>query len=227
MKIWFKALLVMALLIGTAVSPAFAASSTGKLTVKLSTDSNKKVFNLGDTIELEAASTKKSDQFTAGFTVNGDADVIEATHEISGKKVISTGSFTPDKVGTYKIHYEISAVDAKGKTWLGKVDKEIKVEGAKISLSASPLTATMKQGDQLYLLVKYPVTQIDTDQKTELSSNYPELLDELPLADEERDGFYQKLFVFTPKKSGSYKLTFTVNNETSQGETTVSISVKK
>lgn len=227
MKVWVKVFLVLAMMFSAIVVPASAAETTKKLSVKLTFSPAKKTYDLGEKIRIEASSSKKSDQFTAKLFINDVDESGSLTHETVKKNLVSSSSFTPAKAGTYKIRYEISTVDDKGKTWAGKIEKQIKVEGAPISVSLSPVTASMKLGDDLYILVKYPVTQINTEEDVDIELSQEDDVEEIPLGFTEKDGYYQKLYKFTPKKSGSHKFTVSVNNVTRVGEATASISVKK
>jgi len=231
MKRWLTALLMIMLMMTSLAAPVLAEEKPQKLSVKLSIEPSKKTYNTGEPISVRAETGYKSFIYQAKFFVNDQEGLITHSTEVLGSKIITTGTFIPQTAGKHKIRYEIQMLDLlSGKQYIGKAEKEIKAEFGKIDVSLSPQTATVKLGDDLYLLVKYPSTQIDGNKPhtVRTSGNATEIALEKAV----HNGSYQKLYRLTPEKSGSLKFTVTVtqdlgNGQKREGSATATISVRK
>jgi hypothetical protein len=230
-KRWLSALFMMVLMLTSLVGPAFAEDQPKKLSVKLSIEPSKKTYNTGEPLTLKAETSYKSFIYNVKIFVNDQEGLVTHSSEIQGSKIITTGTFIPQTAGKHKIRYEIQMLDLmSGTQWYGKAEKEIKAEFGKIDVSLSPQTATMKLGDDIYLLVKYPTTQINADKPHTVRTSVN--AEEIALDAPTQNGYYQKLYRFTPEKSGTVKFTVTVsqdlgNGQKREGSATVSISVRK
>ncbi len=231
MKRWLSAFLMMALMLMSLVTPAFADDKPQKLSVKLSIETSKKTYNTGEPISLKAESSYKGFIYNVKFFVNDQEGLVTHSSEVKDNKLITTGTFVPQTSGKHKIRYEIQVMDLmSGSQWFGKAEKEIKAESGKIDVSMSPQTSTMKLGDDIYLLVKYPTTQINPDKPHTVTTSVSAT--EIALDAPTKNGYYQKLYRYTPEKSGSVKFTVKVyqdvgNGQKREGSATATISVRK
>lgn len=139
---------------------------------------------------------------------------------------VSTASFTPKTPDDYALMFTMTMKDDKGNLVqaVGGIKLSVK-ENKKITVSVSPNTASMKKGEDLYLVVTYPMKK---DAKHSVKWN--ESLQEISSTYDTKTGSYKRVYLFQPEKAKRYSFTVTVLNEEknvrSEGVGKTSITVK-
>ncbi|WJQ79114.1 hypothetical protein [Brevibacillus brevis] len=124
---------------------------------------------------------------------------------------VTTGYFTPRKEGTYTPFFFLEMYDKEK-------DEEISGSGVvkfdvianpKIEASLSPETATIKFGDEIYLLLTYQATGMDS---AKFSREYNYAVAEITEEYDEENKTYKVLLKFKPEQKKTHKFEATVKN---------------
>ncbi|RNB89979.1 hypothetical protein EDM56_12570 [Brevibacillus fluminis] len=124
---------------------------------------------------------------------------------------ITTGYFTPKKEGVYTPFFLLHMYnDETNEVIVGNgVVKFTVTADSKINASISPQTATMKFGDEIYLLLTYKVFGIKSDQ---FIREYNYGVSEISKEYDEKEGVYKVLIKFKPDKKKMYDFEAKVKN---------------
>ncbi|MGK5508341.1 hypothetical protein ACSNN6_07220 [Brevibacillus formosus] len=124
---------------------------------------------------------------------------------------ITTGYFTPRKEGTYTPYFYLRMYDkAKDEQINGSGSIVLNVVAdPKIETSISPQTATIKLGDEFYLLLTYQATGIDS---AKFSREYNYDVTEINEEYDEENKTYKVLLKFKPEQKKTHKFEATVKN---------------
>lgn len=144
----------------------------------------------------------------------------------SGRNYISTGSFTPKKPGKYRVVIFLIMRDKNGKHTEGSSYIEFEVKDSPvIHTSLSPNTASMKLGEEIYLVATYQAIE---GIEHKISWNLP-AEEELTTFNQEKQA-YQTLIKFKPDKKKTYtfevKVNQVVDGQQKTGKATTNIMVR-
>lgn len=138
---------------------------------------------------------------------------LETELDPKNNQYVTTGTFTPKIPGVYKPFFFAGMEDEEtGETIEASAVTEFTVEDHdKILVSLSPGTATMKAGDEIYLVAYYKIGKWE-DHK--ISWNYK--AEEITRQYDKKRGIQKVVIRFVPKRKGTF--TFEVKVEQEDGE---------
>ncbi|MFS0556066.1 hypothetical protein [Brevibacillus sp. 179-C9.3 HS] len=136
---------------------------------------------------------------------------IKTIHDRRKGIYITTGYFTPRKAGTYTPHFSLIMYDKeKDELFDGNGSIEFNVKAnPKIETSISPHTATMKFGDEIYLLFTYQVYDIES---AKFSREYNYDVTEINEEYDKENKTYKVLLKFKPEQKKTHIIEATVKN---------------
>lgn len=186
----------------------------------LSLKPNKKIFVVGETIEVVAETKKKGELFPYPWMVdyafdefdgNGEIELTTALH--SGK-YRSTGTFVPTKPGSYRLEYEMGMEKSKTEAYVGRGEIFFNViQKDEITVYVTPKQADISASDELFILLRYAYPDGSTPKVT--WNNHQ--VTEVPYVEKIKDGFSRKLYRFSSRDTGEYPLHFTISQNLKGG----------
>lgn len=137
---------------------------------------------------------------------------------------ITTGYFTPKKEGIYTPFFFLNMYNNETNEMIEGVGvaKFYVTTDSKIEPSISPQTATIKIGDEIYLLLTYKMFGVKPDQFVR-SYNYG--VSEISKEYDEKEGIYRVLIKFKPDKKKTYNFEAKVKNLESNIEATAKTKI--
>jgi len=124
---------------------------------------------------------------------------------------ITTGYFTPRKEGNYQAYFSVIMENQKtDELTEGIADVSFTVEPDQhLYPSLSPQTATLKLGDEIYLLLSYKAPGANPEQ---FAREYNYDVTEISQCFDEKNGLHKVLILFKPDKKKAYRFQATVKN---------------
>ncbi|MGC5328235.1 hypothetical protein [Brevibacillus sp. SYSU BS000544] len=177
---------------------------------------DKEVYKPGETIELTAETDNKGSYIPNSIRVEVDFEKVPSrnTRKTEDKLYKVKAKFkAPDVGGTFFVSYKISMKDKDGKIWNGYAGQRIAVHDPQL-ISLSPSKATIKVGEELYLVGKH-LYKNEKDVKTQMGIFYGDTgygsLKNIEKGDS------RELAVFEAGKPGKYIITFSVSFKKDDG----------
>ncbi|GED57898.1 hypothetical protein ABER61_19775 [Brevibacillus formosus] len=136
---------------------------------------------------------------------------VRTIHDRKKGMYVTTGYFTPRKEGTYTPFFFLEMYDKeKDEDISGSgVIKFDVIANPKIETSLSPQTITIKLGDEIYLLLTYQATGMDS---AKFSREYNYDVTEINEEYDEENKTYKVLLKFKPEQKKTHKFEATVKN---------------
>ncbi|HZG14054.1 MAG TPA: hypothetical protein VE710_03430 [Candidatus Bathyarchaeia archaeon] len=124
---------------------------------------------------------------------------------------ITTGYFTPRKEGNYLANFSVIMENQKtDELTEGFADASFTVEPDQhLYPSLSPQTATLKLGDEIYLLLSYKAPGAKPEQ---FAREYNYDVTEISQSYDDKNGLHKVLILFKPEKKKAYQFQATVKN---------------
>ena len=202
--------------------PPAAPSIDGRVVISPS-----KNLEVGEKIRITAYVPNKGeiiheDVFIWGDRPFKDEEIQNVKIRKSGRQYIMTGEFTPKKGGEYLFFFSLTMRDKDGLPIEGIAELEFEVkDNGNIMTSISPNTASMKVGEDIYLLFTY---YLDEDAEHSVEFNLP--VEDIFTVYNSKAQAYQKLVKFTPDKKKTYTFEATVEQKGDGGKREGSVKTR-
>ncbi|HZG16199.1 MAG TPA: hypothetical protein VE710_14440 [Candidatus Bathyarchaeia archaeon] len=151
------------------------------------------------------------DFFSAGSDDTQKVEKVKTIYNRLENAYITTGYFTPQKEGEYFAYFGLLMKDQKTEEITeGTAYVKFTVEpDQNLYPSLSPQTATIKLGDEIYLLLTYKSSDASPEQFTR-EYNYD--VTEINQSYDEKNGLHKVLIMFKPDKKKAYRFQAIVKN---------------